>query len=229
MVNLGEQIDTYGVDAVRLTMVFAGPPEDDIDWADVSPSGSVRFLSRALRLTDQVTSAPGTDPATGDIALRRVTHRLLDAVTGLVETHRFNVAVARIMELVNAVRKSIDAGNGADPAVREAVESIAIMLSIVTPYTAEEMWARLGHQPGVARAGWPIADPALAAESTTVCAVQVNGKLRHRLEVPVDIAEEDLVERVLAADVVAAAIAGKQVIRTVARPPKLVNLVVRDA
>ena len=222
MADLGEQLDTYGVDAVRLTMVFAGPPEDDIDWADVSPSGSMRFLSRVLRLAGQVTSAPGTDPATGDKALRRTTHRLLHAITASIEEHRFNVAVARTMELVNAARKATDQTGGADPAVREAVEATAVVLSLFTPYAAEEMWSLLGHEPSVARAGWPAVDPALAAESTVVCAIQVNGKLRDRLEVPSDITETDLRALALASP----AAAGKTVTRTVVRPPRLVNLVV---
>jgi leucyl-tRNA synthetase len=224
LVDLGHQLATYGVDAVRLTMVFAGPPEDDIDWADVSPAGSVRFLSRALRLSDEVTTRPATD--SGDPTLRRTTHRLLREITELVEAHRFNVAVARTMQLVNATRKTIDEGGRADPAVREAVEAIAIVLSLFTPYTAEEMWSRLGHGPGIARAGWPTIDPALAAEETTICAVQINGKLRDRLEVPTDITDEALAARAMSSPAVTAAVGGRPITRTVVRPPKLVNLVV---
>ena len=221
MVHLGEQLDAYGVDAVRLTMIFAGPPEDDIDWADVSPSGSVRFLRRARRLAGDVTSPPGTDPATGTDALRRSTHRLLRVITGLIEARRLNVALARVMELVNAARKAVDEGLAADPAVREATEAIAVVLSLFAPYTAEEMWARLGHPPGVARAGWPAIDPELAAEPTAVCAVQVNGKVRARLEVPTDITEPELAALALASP----AARDLTVTRTVVRPPKLVNLV----
>ncbi|GIE95724.1 leucine--tRNA ligase [Paractinoplanes rishiriensis] len=223
MVDLGEQLDTYGVDAMRLTMLFAGPPEDDIDWADVSPAGSVRFLGRALRLAGEVRSAPGADPATGDQALRRATHRLVRVITELIEAHRLNVAVARTMELVNAARKQIDDGHAGDPAVRETVEAVTIVLSLFAPYLAEEMWSRLGHEPGVAHAGWPAVDPALAAESTVVCAVQVNGKLRDRIEVPADITEADLTALALASP----AAAGRAVTRTIVRPPKLVNLVVQ--
>ena len=109
-VDLGEQIAEFGVDAVRLTMVFAGPPEDDIDWADVSPGGSLRFLQRAWRLTGDVTSAPGDDPPRGDAALRKVTHKVIHDATQLLDVHRFNVMVARMMELVNATRKAIDSG-----------------------------------------------------------------------------------------------------------------------
>ena len=158
-VDLGEQIAEFGVDAVRLTLVFAGPPEEDIDWADVSPGGSLRFLQRAWRLSGDVTSAPGTPADGGDEALRKVTHKVIRDATQLLESYRFNVVVARVMELVNATRKAIDSGPGAaDPAVREAAETVAIILSLVAPFTAEEMWSRLGHEPTVAHAGWPTRD-----------------------------------------------------------------------
>src|SRR5690606_19306268 len=138
-VDLGEQIEKYGVDAVRLTMVFAGPPEDDIDWADVSPAASQKFLARALRVMTEAGAppGPGADVSTGGGALRNVTHRVIDEVPTLVEAYRFNVAVARMMELTPAIRRAIDSGPGAaDPAVREAAETLAIMLSLVAPYTA---------------------------------------------------------------------------------------------
>jgi len=139
-VDLGEQLETYGVDAIRLTMAFAGPPEDDIDWADVSPGGSLKFLQRAWRLSGDVTSPVGVDFSTGDVALRRATHRTIKEFTENVEAFKFNVGIARLMELVSAVRKAIDSGCGpADPAVREAVEALAVMLSVVAPYTAEDM------------------------------------------------------------------------------------------
>ena len=112
LVRLSDELAVHGVDAVRLTMVFAGPPEDDIDWADVSPGGSKKFLARAWRLSGDVTSAPGTDPSGGDLALRRITHRSVHDAALAVETYRFNVAVAKTMELVNAARKAIDSGVG---------------------------------------------------------------------------------------------------------------------
>ncbi|MGK5681109.1 leucine--tRNA ligase [Actinoplanes sp. URMC 104] len=221
MVDLGEQIAAHGVDAVRLTMVFAGPPGDDIDWADVSPSGSSRFLGRVLRLAADVTCPPGADPAAGSPQLRRTTHRLLRTITDLMEERRLNVAVARAMELANAARRAVDEGLAGDPAVREAAEALAVVLSLFTPYTAEEMWARLGHEPGVARAGWPAVDPALAAETTVTCALQVNGKLRDRLTVPADISARDLEALALGSP----AVAGREIRRTVVRPPTLVNVV----
>jgi leucyl-tRNA synthetase len=215
------------VDAVRLTLVFAGPPEDDIDWADMSPSGSVRFLQRAWRLSGDVASEPGADPAAGDIALRKVTHRTLREAEQLVESHRFNVMVARTMELVNATRKAIDSGCGpADPAVREATETVAILLSLVAPYTAEEMWERLGHQPSVARAGWPVVDEALLVEDSVTAVVQVRGKVRARLDVPPTINDADLEAAAMADPAVVRAIDGVVVRRVIVRAPKLVNIVV---
>jgi leucyl-tRNA synthetase len=211
MVRLSAQLDTHGVDAVRLTMCFAGPPEDDIDWADVSPAGSARFLARAWRLADDVSSPVGVDVTTGDAALRAVTHRTLHEVAELVEAFKFNVAVARVMELVNATRKAIDAGaGGGDPAVREAAEAVAVMLSLYAPYTAEDLWARLGHDP---------------SEETVTCVVQVAGKVRARLEVPPSVTDDELREQALAAEPVQRALDGRAVRTVVVRAPKLVNVV----
>jgi leucyl-tRNA synthetase len=225
-VDLGEQIDAYGVDAVRLTMVFAGPPDEDIDWADVSPDGARKFLARAWRLAGDVTSPVGAAAVDGDLALRKQTHRTVHEAGQLLDAHKFNVVIARLMELVNASRKVVDSGAGpADPAVREAVESTAILLSLVAPYTAEDMWARLGHEPTVARAGWPKVDESLLVQEAVTCVVQVAGKLRDRLDVSPDITEEELRALALASDKVAAALDGRQVRTVIVRAPRLVNVV----
>jgi leucyl-tRNA synthetase len=226
-VSLGDQLAEFGVDAVRLTLVFAGPPEDDIDWSDMSPAGSLRFLQRAWRLSGGVTSAVGVSPADGDVALRRVTARTLRDAAELIESYRFNVMIARMMELVNATRKAIDSGAGpGDPAVREAAEAVAILLSLVAPYTAEEMWERLGHEPTVARAGWPDVDPALLVEESVTAVVQIQGKVRARLEVAPDIGEAELEQLALADPDVVRAIDDRPVRRVIVRAPKLVNVVV---
>ncbi|MGZ4464443.1 MAG: leucine--tRNA ligase [Nocardioides sp.] len=226
-VNLGEMIDQFGVDAVRLTLVFAGPPEDDIDWADMSPAGSLKFLQRAWRLSGDVTSAAGTSPEGGDTTLRKATHKTVHECGQLIESHRFNVVVARTMELVNVTRKAIDSGCGpADPAVREAVEAVAVLLSLVAPYTAEEMWERLGHEPTVARAGWPVVDPALLVEDSVTAIVQVKGKVKARLEVSPEITEAELERVAMADEGVQRALDGLTVRKVVVRAPKLVNIVV---
>ena len=153
-----------------------------------------------------------------------------------MENYHLNVAVARLMELVSATRKAIDSGPGAaDPAVREAAEALAVMLSLFAPYTAEECWEALGGPalapaagiPSVARAAWPAADPALLVQETVTCVVQVNGKVRDRLEVSPEITEDELRDLALAAPGVARALAGLEVQRVMVRPPKLVNIVAR--
>jgi leucyl-tRNA synthetase len=225
-VNLGDMIDRYGVDAVRLTLVFAGPPEDDIDWADLSPGGALKFLQRAWRLSGDVASVPGVDVSRGDLALRKAVHRTVHEATQLVEGHRFNVMVARIMELVNVTRKAIDTGCGpTDPAVREAVEAVAVMLSLVAPFTAEEMWERLGHQPTVARAGWPVVEEPLLVQETITAIVQIQGKLRAKLQVPPSISATDLQALAMADPAVVRGLEGKTVRKVIVREPKLVNVV----
>lgn len=226
LVRLSDELAQHGVDAIRLTMVFAGPPEDDIDWADVSPAGARKFLTRAWRLSGDVASAPGVDVTTGDLQLRRATHRALHEAATAVESYRFNVAIARIMELVNATRKAIDSGCGAaDPAVREAAEAVAIMLSLAAPYTAEEMWERLGHQPSVFLAGWPQVDPGLLVEESVTCVIQVGGKVRDRIDVAPDITDAELQELALAREAVIRALDGAAVRTVIVRAPRLVNIV----
>ena len=227
LVRLSEQLDTHGVDAVRVSLIFAGPPEDDIDWSDVSPSGSLKFLNRAWRISQDVESQAGVDFTAGDLSLRKVTHKSLRDISLAVETYRFNVAVARTMELVNATRKAIDSGCGpTDPAVREAAEAIAISLSLVAPFTAEEMWSLLGHQPSVALAGWPTIDPALLTEDAVIAILQINGKIKDRIEVSPDISDADLEKLALANPEIAAALAGATIVKTIVRAPKLVNIVI---
>ena len=225
-VDLGEQIDRFGVDAVRLTVVFAGPPDEDIDWADMSPASSLKFLQRAWRLATDVTSALGTDPAGGDAGLRHATHRAIEDITKLLDDQRFNVVIARIMELVNASRKVIDSGAGAgDPAVREAAEFVAQALSTVAPYVAEEMWAELGHAPSVASSTWPSADPALLVVESVTCVVQVQGKVRAKLDVAPDIGDPELEALALADPSVQRSLDGRGVRKVIVRAPKLVSIV----
>ena len=226
LVRLSDELEHHGVDAIRLSMVFAGPPEDDVDWSDVSPSGSVKFLTRAWRLSGDVTSEPGVDFSTGELSLRKATHKALNDASFAVESFRFNVAIARVMELVNATRKAIDSGAGpADPAVREAVEAIAIMLSLVAPFTSEEMWERLGHKPAVALAGWPIVDPALLVADSIEAVIQINGKIKERIEVSPTISDAELEALALAHPTIVAELGANAPKKVIARAPKLVNIV----
>jgi leucyl-tRNA synthetase len=228
MVDLADQLTTYGVDAVRISMIFAGPPEEDIDWADVSPVGAAKFLARAWRISGEVTSSPDVEWKTGDVPLRRMTHRLLADAPQLVEAFKFNVVVARLMELVNATRKVIDSGAGpADAAVREAAEVTAMILDLFAPYTAEDMWERLGYEPTVALVPWRKADPALLVEDSVTAIVQVDGKVRDRLDVSPKISVEELESLARASTGVARAVGEREIVNVIVRPPRLVNIATR--
>ena len=227
-VDLGAELSRYGVDAVRLTMVFAGPPEDDLDWADVSPSGSVKYLARVARLAEDVGGLPLSEVR--DLAVDRSVAKTVDEVTRLVEAHRLNVVVARFMELTSVLRRAYDGGAVGVASLREGVASLAVMLGCFAPYTAEEVWSRLGHDveagDSVHDADWPTAQAELLVDDLVTCVVQVAGKVRDRLEVPPAITEDELRALALASDGVVKALDGREPRTVVVRAPKLVNVVV---
>lgn len=235
LVNLQEQLAQYGPDAVRITMLFASPPEEDIDWADVSPAGSIKWLNRVLRLARDIGAATGDPtatekpaggpPAGGDPAVRKQVHALIAAVTRAMEGKRINVAIARMMELTTAVKKGHDSLPGPDAAVREGVSSLVRMLSVVAPFSAEEAWSLLGNEPSVTDAGWPSFDPELLVEKTVTCVVQVNGKVRDRIEVPASVTEDELRDLALDAPKIRPLVAGTDVRKVIIRVPRVVNLV----
>ncbi|TQJ32060.1 leucine--tRNA ligase [Microbacterium sp. SLBN-146] len=217
-----------GADVVRTAIAFAGPVEDDINWEDVSTTGAAKFLARAWRVAKDVTSEPDVVWAEGDAALRRVTHRLLADAPGLVEQTKFNVLVARLMELVNATRKAIDTGAGpADPAVREAAESTAMMLDLFAPHTAEEMWEILGYEPFVGLATWRQPDPTLLVDESVTAVVQIDGKVRATLTVPARIDAAEL-ERLAREDSrITRSLGDREIVRVIVRAPKVVSFSTR--
>jgi leucyl-tRNA synthetase len=227
LVKLSDELDKHGVDAIRVSLVFAGPPEDDVDWADVSPAGSLKFLNRAWRISQDVTSKVDIDFKTGNLELRKVTHKTLADIELAVESFRFNVVIARIMELVNATRKAIDSGCGpSDAAVREAAQTIAVALSLVAPYTAEDMWEKLGHKPAIANAGWPKIDQSLIGADNVIVILQVNGKIKDRIEVSPSISKEELEQLARENAEIKGALLGQDVKKVIVVAPKLVNFVI---
>ena len=185
------------MDAVRLTMVFAGPPEDDIDWADMSPAGSLKFLQRAWRLSGDVTSAPGTAAEGGDVALRKVTHRH-GARRG---------RAGRVAPVQRDGRPDHGAGErdpqgdrlrcraGRPGRARGRRGGRRSCCRLVAPYTAEEMWERLGHEPTVARAGWPVVDEALLVEDSVTASSRCRARCAPGWRCRPDISEADLEAR----------------------------------
>ena len=154
-----------------------------------------------------------------------MTHRLLADAPGLVEQTKFNVVVARLMELVNATRKTIDTGAGpADPAVREAAEATAMILDLFAPHTAEEMWEMLGYEPFVGLVPWRQPDPTLLVEDTVTAVVQIDGKVRATLEVSGARSMPTELEALARADErVQRALGDREIVRAVVRPPKVVS------
>jgi leucyl-tRNA synthetase len=190
----------------------------------------VKWLSRVWRLCSDIGSAGrGSDATSGDVDIRTGVHRLVADATSQAETKRFNVAIARLMELTTLLRRSVDGGalssDAGAAAVREGVEALARMLSIFAPFTAEEVWEILGNEPSVVFAGWPTVDPALLVEDTVTCIVQVAGKLRDKFDVAADASEDLLREKALASDAVQRALNGAPVRTVIVRPPRLVNVV----
>jgi leucyl-tRNA synthetase len=223
----GEVYEAYGADTLRGTMLFASAPEDDIDWADVSPSGVHKWLSRVWRLTLEhlAREDAGTADETGEAAatLRRATAEAIVAASADFEARKYNVAIAKLMTLTNAV---LDAtrGNAGGDAVREALEVLLTMLAPVCPFVTEELWTRLGRDDGsVHDRPWPQPDTSLLVDEEVEIVVQVNGKVRGRVTVAAE-ADQGSLESA-ARDAVAAQLTG-EVRKVIVVPGKLVNLVV---
>ncbi len=214
VVNPDHYLDQHGADVFRMYMMFLGPYEEGGDFRDEGIAGIRRFLDGAWRLVRE------HDPATSTSeALRRATHRAIKKVGEDFEHLHYNTAIAALMTLLNDIRRL-------GPADRWVIETLLILLAPLAPHLSEELWEALGHPSSIFAARWPSFDPALIVEDTAVIAVQVNGKLRGRIEVPRDAAEADVLAAALADETVKAYIDGKEIRRRVVVPGRLVNLVV---
>jgi leucyl-tRNA synthetase len=234
-------VRSYGADTLRLYILFAAPPELSMEWSESGIEGPHRFLQRAFRLVSRHGEALAREPRLPvppelpeeARALRRKVHQTIKRVTGDIEERiHLNTAVAALNELYNAIHEreaAMGSGPGR-PVLREALETLVLLLAPFTPHVCEEMAERLGMSLpalGLARAAWPVADEAVAQEDAVELAVQINGKVRARIVVPSD-AQEDQVRRVaLAEPRVAALVDGKQVQKLVVVPGRLVSLVVK--
>jgi leucyl-tRNA synthetase len=211
-------VERLGADTVRVTMLFAGPFEDDVDWAFVSTDGVHRWLRRVWRVVHEAASREGDDPE----ALRRFTHGTIKTVGELYERFRFNRVVSSLMELTNQIEPALERG---EPA-REACTVLLQMLAPVAPFISEDLWREaLGHPKSVHVSRWPSFDEALAHEDRVTLVVQVDGKIRDRIEVSADLDERQAEEIALGSARVQRALDGRSVQRVIARPPRLVNLV----
>jgi leucyl-tRNA synthetase len=226
-------LDSYGADTARLFMLSDSPPERDLDWTEAGIEGAFRYINRLWRLADEPPVAharPGEtapDPLGADSEkLHRLTHRTVAAVTHDLDVFHFNRAVARIRELTNALEALPAHSAGAGWVAGEALEAAVRLLGPIMPHLAEAMWERLGHATLLAEVPWPVADAMLLASETVAVAVQVNGRLRGTVELPMDCAEGDAEEAALALENVARAIAGRKVQKVIVVTNRIVNVVV---
>jgi leucyl-tRNA synthetase len=224
VVNPDAVVKDYGADALRLYEMFMGPLEAVKPWNTKGVNGVYDFLGRVWRLMiDDRAEVMQRNPAVQDAAptaeQNRVLHKTIKAVTQDVESLSFNTAIARMMEFVNFFTKE-------EVRPKEAMEKFILLLSPFAPHIAEELWEALGHTTSIFDARWPAFDPALTMEDTVVMAVQVNGKVRGRIEVPRDAAEADVIAAALSDEAVKAHVDGKPIRRRVVVPGRLVNLVV---
>jgi leucyl-tRNA synthetase len=224
-----EIIDTLGADALRLAHLGVKPPEEDVDWEDMGLEGASRFLQRVWRLAE-----PGGRPAardgeanSGDQEIRRLTHRLIAEVTAAFDRWSYHVAVARFMAAVNELTRYAREADGGPhgPTLDEAVDTLLCLLAPACPHLAAELWSRRHDGAHIHTASWPVADPALLVEDSVTLVVQVNGKVRDRIEVSADADEATCVAAALASPKVVAQLGGDEPRKVIARPPKLVNVV----
>jgi leucyl-tRNA synthetase len=240
VVGPDEYLATKGADALRLFHLFAGPAEQDVDWSDQADEiidGMTRYLARVWRLaTGEIYGAEsagnGTAPATaGDSAgeLRREVHKCVAKVSADIESYAFNTAVASCMELTNTIYKHVHASTD-QATVDEAIDTLLKLLAPMAPHLAAEAWGARHASDTRGRTHvhiepWPSADPAFLRAETVLMIVQVNGKVRDRIDVPADITGDDARLRALASPKVQESLDGSQPARVIVREPKLVNIV----
>lgn len=228
-----EIINKYGADTARLFVLFAAPPERDLDWSEQGVEGCFRFLNRVYRLVDELAEVAKSNAEVKtvtkeDKAMRLVIHSTLKKVTtDLSEKFGFNTAIAALMELINEMYKYKELDTRNDGIIREGIDTIITILAPFTPHIGEELWTMIGKEGSVFNISWPSYDESALVQDEVEVIVQVNGKLRAKVSMDANISREDM-EKVAMEDAkVQAAIEGKNVVKVIAVPKKLVNIVVK--
>jgi leucyl-tRNA synthetase len=218
--------EKFGADTARMFVLFAAPPEKEVDWRTEGAEGIYRFLGRVYRFATRNAGVAGSAEGESDRKVLRKLHQTLKKITGDFETRwHFNTCIASVMELVNelyAEETRISAS-----AMAEVLEKLALMLAPFAPYVSQEIWEEIGKEEPVFRQSWPVFDAELAKEDEAEVVVQVNGKVRGRIFVPFGTAKDVLEKLALADERVQPFVAGKQVVKVVVVPDKLVNIVVK--
>jgi leucyl-tRNA synthetase len=232
VVSPDKLIALYGADTVRLYTLFIGPPEKDAEWSDRGVEGAYRFLGRVWRLVEKTYGAQRVSYSEGSLkkeeeSLRRKTHMTIKKVTEDFDGgFHFNTAISSVMELVNESYDFISAGGGGRT-LSDAAEAVIILLSPFVPHMAEELWQSIGRKNSIFKTKWPGYDSSAIKQDTVTMVVQVNGKLRSKVEVPFGIKEEELKEKVFADPKIKELSSGKSVKNFIVVPKKLVNIVLQ--
>jgi len=232
-------IDEYGSDTARIFCLFASPPEKDLEWSDQGVEGSFRFLGRVWRIVEdyiddikEVAPFDGGEALEGDLKnLRRKTHQTIKKVTTDIEDRfHFNTAISAVMELVNTlyqIERPEKNDRTALSVIRETLESVILLLSPIVPHITEELWEMLGKQNQLSETAWPGFDAAVAVEEEITIVVQINGKVRSRIQVAAGEPDDKIKELALNDSKVKQLTEGKKIIKEIYVPKKLVNIVVK--
>ena len=238
VVDPNHLVKTYGADTARIFCLFAAPPENDLDWSEQGVEGAFRFLGRLWRIVDDylddiksVATASGSPELADDLkSLRRKTHQTIRKVSADIEDRfHFNTAISAVMELINALYALKRPGKtdlASLSVIREALEAAVLLLSPIVPHITEELWQALGHDTPACDTPWPGFDPAIASEEEMTIVIQINGKLRSRIVVPVDYDAEKIKADAQSEERIASLLAGAKILKVIYVPKKLVNIVV---
>lgn len=222
-------VDAHGADALRLHLMFLGPWEQGGPWNDRGITGMERFIRRAYQVVSELGTTQAVERAASsdEDALIALMHRTIKRVTDDIDTFSFNTMVAAKIEFVNELMKLKETSIVTSPTWREAVETLVLLMAPSTPYVAEEMWEMLGNEFSVHLQRWPEYDPKLAVEATVEIPVQINGKVRDRVVVPSTATADEQAAAAKAREKIAAQLEGKQIVKAISVPGRMVNLVVR--
>ncbi|WP_195251690.1 leucine--tRNA ligase [Romboutsia sp. 1001713B170207_170306_H8] len=228
-----EIIEEFGADTARLFVLFAAPPERDLDWSEQGVEGCYRFLNRVYRLVDELADIAKDDCTIGELtkedkAMRYTIHATLKKVTeDLSEKFGFNTAISALMELINEMYKYKELDNRNNAVIKEGIETIVTILAPFTPHMGEELWTMIGKEGSVFDISWPKYDETALVKDEVEVVVQVNGKVRGKLTVGANVSREEMESLAMADEKIKALVDGKTVIKVIAVPKKLVNIVVK--
>lgn len=236
VVSPEEIIEKYGADTARLFILFAAPPERDLEWSDTAVEGAYRFLSRVWRAVDELKEYASAEVVNAaaltkqEKELRFAVHSSIKKVTEDIERFSFNTAISSIMEMVNALyryKEGVSSDDYNNALLSETLHTLIVLLSPFVPHIAQEMWERIGHNDAVAECVWVKADAAALVVNEYEVVVQINGKVKEKIAVSADASQEEMKEQAMASEKIKTFLEGKEVVKVIAIPKKLINIVIK--